>query len=340
MKKVIKYLIAFLLITTTLTKANAQVSISVHIGPPALPVYEQPYCPGDGFMWVPGYWAYGDYGYFWVPGTWILAPQSGYYWTPGYWAFNGGYYGWHSGYWGQHVGYYGGINYGFGYGGRGYYGGEWSGNSFRYNTAVTRVNTTVVHNVYVNNTVVNNTTIVNNNRSSYNGQGGVNASPTRQEQAFAGERHVQPTQVQMAHEASERTNKNQFASVNHGHPGELAVAQPRIVKSLNANVNASASHTNTNAAPAANNTRQHADVSNVHQQGQVNNQREIRNQQINANMQRQHDQANQRVNTNQSTNANMRQPRAAQHEMRQPQMAPHQQEHVNGGNGKGREKER
>src|SRR5882757_7148519 len=65
--------------------AFAGVFVSINIAPPALPVYEQPLCPGDGYIWTPGYWAYGDEGYYWVPGTWVLAPQPGYLWTPGYW---------------------------------------------------------------------------------------------------------------------------------------------------------------------------------------------------------------------------------------------------------------
>ena len=37
----------------------AGVFISVGFAPPALPVYVQPVCPGDGYLWNPGYWAYG-----------------------------------------------------------------------------------------------------------------------------------------------------------------------------------------------------------------------------------------------------------------------------------------
>ena len=35
----------------------AGVFISVGFAPPALPVYTQPICPGDGYIWTPGYWA-------------------------------------------------------------------------------------------------------------------------------------------------------------------------------------------------------------------------------------------------------------------------------------------
>src|SRR6201987_6577518 len=141
------------------------VGISVRIGPPPLPVYAQPICPGPGYMWTPGYWGWNDDdGYYWVPGTWVVAPV-GMLWTPGYWGWGGGVYLWHAGYWGPHVGFYGGINYGFGYGGVGFVGGEWRGGVFHYNTAVTHVNTTVIHNTYVNNTVINRTTV---NNVSYN----------------------------------------------------------------------------------------------------------------------------------------------------------------------------
>ena len=101
------------------------VGISVRIGPPPIPVYAQPMCPGPGMIWTPGYWAWSDDdGYYWVPGTWVMAPV-GMLWTPGWWGWDDGFYRWHGGYWGPHVGFYGGINYGYGYTGNGFYGGEW-----------------------------------------------------------------------------------------------------------------------------------------------------------------------------------------------------------------------
>ena len=63
----------------------AGVFISVGIAPPALPVYTQPLCPGDGYLWTPGYWAYGQDGYYWVPGVWVQPPSGGVLRTPGYW---------------------------------------------------------------------------------------------------------------------------------------------------------------------------------------------------------------------------------------------------------------
>src|ERR1700743_3389428 len=210
MKKTILPLSLLLAVCFTATTVNAQLSIgiSVHIAPPAIPVYEQPPCPTDGYIWIPGYWAYNDDsgGYYWVPGYWEAPPQVGFLWTPGYWGYTGGIYRWNAGYWGPHVGYYGGINYGCGYGGSGYYGGEWYGGRFRYNTAVTRVNTTVVHNTYVNRTVIRNVTV---NRVSYNGgPHGVNVRPTAQEQVASRDRHIERTNDQAQHQKAVLQNRN------------------------------------------------------------------------------------------------------------------------------------
>jgi hypothetical protein len=69
-------------------------------------------CPGDGYIWTPGYWAW-DGEYYWVPGTWVMAPEAGYLWTPGYWGWAGDAFMFNEGYWGLSVGFYGGIACGF-----------------------------------------------------------------------------------------------------------------------------------------------------------------------------------------------------------------------------------
>ncbi len=208
-------------------RSSAQISIgvAVHIGPPALPVYEQPICPGAGYLWTPGYWAYGPDGYFWVPGTWVLAPAVGLLWTPGYWGWGNGGYFFHAGYWGPHVGFYGGINYGFGYGGVGFVGGRWNGGVFAYNTAVMHVNTTVIHNTYVDRTVINNVNA--NNHVAFNGgAGGIQARPNAAEMAAEHENHVAPTAMQTEHEHTASTNRSLLASENHGRPAIAATARP------------------------------------------------------------------------------------------------------------------
>jgi hypothetical protein len=122
-------------LAAALTTAHAQLGVSVAIAPPAIPEYDQPPIPGDGYIWTPGYWAYGDSGYYWVDGAWVYPPYVGGLWTPGWWGGGYGGYFWHAGYWGRNIGYYGGINYGFGYFGTGFYGGYWNGGRFFYNRA-------------------------------------------------------------------------------------------------------------------------------------------------------------------------------------------------------------
>ncbi|HEX4643873.1 MAG TPA: YXWGXW repeat-containing protein, partial [Candidatus Acidoferrales bacterium] len=57
--------------------AQVAVGISVGIAPPALPVYTQPPCPVEGYMWTPGYWGWRTEGYYWVPGVWVSPPRVG-----------------------------------------------------------------------------------------------------------------------------------------------------------------------------------------------------------------------------------------------------------------------
>jgi hypothetical protein len=205
------------------SRAQLAVGISVRIGPPELPVYEQPLCPGEGYIWTPGYWAWDGDDYYWVPGTWVLAPEAGFFWTPGYWAWDRGSFIFYEGYWGPVVGFYGGINYGYGYSGRGYEGGRWDNGRFYYNRSVNNVNIHEIHNVY-NTTIVNNTTLT---RISYNGgNGGINVRPTPQDEAVAHEKHISPLPVQIQHVEAARRNQALRASANYGKPPVAATPRP------------------------------------------------------------------------------------------------------------------
>jgi hypothetical protein len=204
------------------SRAQVAVGIAVRIGPPELPIYEQPLCPGEGYIWTPGYWAWDGDDYYWVPGTWVLAPEVGFLWTPGYWGWRDGGYTFYEGYWGPQVGFYGGINYGFGYFGHGFEGGRWDHDHFFYNRAVTNVNVTEIHNVYE--TRVNNTTVT---RVSFNGgNGGINERPTPQEEAATHERHISPVAAQTEHVQAARANPELRASSNHGKPPVAATPKP------------------------------------------------------------------------------------------------------------------
>ncbi len=213
-----------LLAVLALSSASlGQLRISVAFGPPAIPVYEQPVCPEDGYIWTPGYWAWDPdvEDYYWVPGTWVLAPEPEYYWTPPYWAWVDGAFVFYDGWWGPHVGFYGGINYGFGYFGVGFVGGRWQDGHFFYNRDVMNVNVTIIHNVY-NERITN----ITENRVSYNGgNGGVEARPTAEDEAYARERHLPRVAAQQQQMEAARGNPQLRASANQGRPPIAATAR-------------------------------------------------------------------------------------------------------------------
>ena len=232
----------------------AQIGVSVSFGPPTLPVYEQPICPGDGYIWTPGYWAWDGNDYYWVDGTWVESPEVGFLWTPGYWGWGGNAFLFHEGYWGPHVGYYGGINYGYGYGGRGYEGGRWENNRFFYNTSVNRINNENIRNTY--NTRVEN---ISESRVSYNGgNGGVNVRPSEQENTYDRERHTGPVAAQNQHREQAHANPQSRAAAR-------GVEEPKgnAVPAREANTTSKApERTATNEAGPANSAAAHAAASN------------------------------------------------------------------------------
>jgi hypothetical protein len=213
------FALAAMLFVTPLASSSAEVVVSVGIAPPAIPVYVQPLCPGPGYIWTPGYWAY-DAGYYWVPGEWVLPPRVGFLWTPGYWGYNGASYVFNEGYWGPSVGFYGGINYGYGYYGSDYYGGRWVGDTFRYNTAVSRVNTKAIRNTYVDRQVVPKN---KGARPSFNGPGGVQAEPNAREKGLTNAEHVAPISAQQSRAAAAKNDPALRVANNKGQPKADAV---------------------------------------------------------------------------------------------------------------------
>ena len=198
--------------------ASAQVHGFVSMAPPMLPIYEQPMCPGDGYIWTPGYWAW-DNEYYWVAGDWVMPPEAGYLWTPGYWGWGGDGFMFNEGYWGLSVGFYGGINYGFGYFGRGYEGGRWDHGHFFYNSTLNNINRSSMHNVY--DTRVNEPGGVSH--VSYNrGNGGVDVRANAQEEAASRDRHIAPIAAQTEHAQTARNDPQQRFSANRGMPASAA----------------------------------------------------------------------------------------------------------------------
>lgn len=199
--------------------AQVSIGVSVTVAPPPLPVYAQPVIPGPGYLWIPGYWAWGPYGYYWVPGTWVMPPAPGLLWTPGYWAWHDGVYLWHAGYWAPQIGFYGGIVYGFGYDGIGYHGGYWDHDRFHYNASVNNLRGVHVTHVYRHPVTYD----VHATHVSFNdGPGGTRTHASLAQEKVARERHVAPTALQMRHQDEARRQRTLRSSVNHGRPSIAA----------------------------------------------------------------------------------------------------------------------
>src|SRR2546428_9102862 len=157
----IRFLFFALLLLCLSASSYAQVSIGISVGypPPPLPVYEQPICPEEGYIWTPGYWAWDGNDYFWVPGTWVLAPEPDFFWTPAYWGWSGAVFVFHEGYWGPRVGFYGGVNYGYRSFGPGYESGRWDQERFFFKRPVNDIKIPDIHTTYNHLNTNNYTTI-------------------------------------------------------------------------------------------------------------------------------------------------------------------------------------
>jgi hypothetical protein len=192
--------------------------------PPPLPSYEQPAIPAQGYLWVPGFWAWRKSvpDYFWVPGTWVRPPQPGLLWTPPYWSRVDGRYAFHAGYWADEVGFYGGIDYGYGYTGDGYQGGRWENGTLAYNRAVNNIGSLGTASVYDQAVTSDN----NEARVSFNGgRRGVAAQPTQHQETLANAEHVGATPEQQKHFELAAMNRALYSKLNNGLPGVAATSR-------------------------------------------------------------------------------------------------------------------
>ena len=305
-------------------RANVAVGVAIRIGPPALPVYTQPLCPGPGYIWTPGYWAWGDAGYYWVPGTWVLPPEPGLLWTPGYWAFSDGAYAWNAGYWGPTVGFYGGIDYGFGYPGVGFFGGYWRGRTFYYNRAVTHVDVHVVRYVYDHRVEHAHSRF---DRVSFNGGvHGVRARPTAREEAAMREHHVRMTAEQSRHVEFARSHRELRANINHGRPNIAATQRPAEFRGGSAERRGS-DHSRPAANPGGQGERVHQPMAMRNQrQMQQSRQRQATQRQQRAAQQRQA-RAQRQQQSRQQAQFRRAQQRQARERQRPQRQAPREQHH-------------
>jgi hypothetical protein len=208
-------------------RANA--ADKVNVAPPPLPFYAQPAIPQDGYLWVPGFWAWREAvpDYYWVPGTWVRPPQRGLLWTPPYWSRVDGGYVFHAGYWAEQVGFYGGIDYGYGYTGDLYQGGRWENGAFFYNRAVNNLGSLNIANVYDETLAADNKAM----RVSFNGGSkGTTARPSEQQEALASERHVEATAEQRKHFELAAMDRALYSKLNHGEPGVAATSHAGVLE--------------------------------------------------------------------------------------------------------------
>lgn len=194
------------------------------VAPPPLPSYAQPAIPEEGYLWMPGFWAWrGDVrDYYWVPGTWVKPPRTGLLWTPPYWSSDDSRYAFHAGYWAEAVGFYGGIDYGYGYPGNGYQGGRWENDTFSYNRAANNFGSIDIAHAY-DQAISSNGGVV---RASFNsGSRGTNAQPTQDQQRPARDKHVAPTAEQLRQFEIAAKDRSLYSKLNGGEPGIAATAR-------------------------------------------------------------------------------------------------------------------
>jgi hypothetical protein len=217
---------SFVIAFSATAEAQVSVDVRVNVAPPPLPFYEQPAIPAEGYLWIPGYWAWDEAAadYYWVPGTWVEPPQRELLWTPAYWGWVDGRYVFYPGYWAPEVGFYGGIDYGYGYTGEGYLGGRWDNGAFFYNRSVNNFENVRITNVYSQAVVVRTT----NNVSFNGGNGGITARPTPQQEAIARERHVEATPVQRQQAEAAAKDRSLFSKQNHGEPAVAATPRAGV----------------------------------------------------------------------------------------------------------------
>jgi hypothetical protein len=204
----------------------------VNVAPPPLPSYEQPAIPAQGYLWVPGFWAWRKSvpDYFWVPGTWVQPPQPGLLWTPPYWSRVDDGYAFHAGYWAAEVGFYGGIDYGYGYTGDGYQSGRWENGALSYNRAVNNIGSLGTANAYDQAVTIDSNAV----RVSFNGgRRGVAAQPTKHQETLANAEHVGATAEQQKHFELAAMNRTLYSKLNGGLPGVAATAQAGVLGGTN-----------------------------------------------------------------------------------------------------------
>ena len=202
----------------------ASAADKVTTAPPTLPSYAQPAIPKEGYLWMPGFWAWRKDvpDYYWVPGTWVKPPHAGLLWTPPYWSRADGGYVFNAGFWAEAIGYYGGIDYGYGYTAEGYRGGRWENGTFFYNSAANNLGSLTIAHVYDQTIAPDDHSV----RVSFNGGSrGTKARPTPDQERLARNSHVAPTAEQEQHFEMAAKDRSLYSKLNRDQPGVAATSR-------------------------------------------------------------------------------------------------------------------
>ena len=84
---------------TSKTTGNTMETVIVREAPPAQKEEVKPAPPGDGLVWIPGYWTNEGGAYVWVPGRWERPAAENMVWVPPYWSHGAEGYGFVPGHW-------------------------------------------------------------------------------------------------------------------------------------------------------------------------------------------------------------------------------------------------
>ena len=197
--------------------AVVAIGVSINVAPPELPVYEQPPIPGPGYLWTPGYWAWGDEWLLLGAGHLGRAAAAGLSLDAGLLGLGRRRLLWHAGYWGPHVGFYGGVNYGFGYGGHGYRGRLLA----RRRRSTTTAASTIIPGTCTSPTSTTNRDRRHGNRVSFNGGNGGVRPRRRRRHSWRQSTSIisRPCGASCTRSSWRARNRQLHATINHGASG-------------------------------------------------------------------------------------------------------------------------
>ncbi len=81
MKTKTKWILSGLIAASLAAPAFGQIGLYIGTAPPPLRYETRPPMPGNGYVWIDGYWAVRGNHYVWTSGRWDRPPYPGAYWS-------------------------------------------------------------------------------------------------------------------------------------------------------------------------------------------------------------------------------------------------------------------